>query len=80
MFSDQVPTLPELFIFTGKSGKRYRVLDRIGPFWEELAFALNFESYVTETIKKSAMYQVRWQHIIHCVYIQYCGTTFKFSQ
>jgi hypothetical protein len=54
----RAPTLPELYLFTGRTGTRYRVLERLAPFWEQLALALHFEPYVTETVKKSAMFQI----------------------
>ena len=58
LFLGMAPTMPELFSFVGRSGKRFRVLDHIAPFWEQLAFALQFEGYVTAAVKQSSMYQV----------------------
>ena len=55
----------ELLVFTGRSGRRHRVLDRIAPYWEEFAFALQFETYVTEAVKKSCMFQVLLDYIAH---------------
>ena len=49
------PRMTELYYFTGRSGKRYRILDQVAPWWEDLAFALEFEGYQTETVKKSNM-------------------------
>lgn len=56
--SDRTPTMTELYIFTGKTGKQFRLLDRIAPYWEEFAVALHFEPYITEAVKKSSMFQV----------------------
>ena len=58
VFLGRAPTMPELFLLTGRSGKQFRVLDRIAPYWEEFAFALHFEGHITESVKMSSMRQV----------------------
>ena len=55
---DARPKMQELFIFTGKSGKKYRILEEIAPIWEQFAFALGFEGHITEAVKRSNMFQV----------------------
>ncbi|CAI8028504.1 hypothetical protein GBAR_LOCUS16252 [Geodia barretti] len=62
----RAPTLLELCLFTGRSGTRYRVMERLAPFWEQLALALNFEPYVTETVKRSSMFQVSFKWAVWC--------------
>ena len=66
--SGRTPTMPELFIFTGKSGKQFRLLDSIAPHWEEFAISLHFESYIVEATKRSCMFQVCLYTIYSSVY------------
>lgn len=66
--------MPELYFFTGRSGKRHRILDRISPYWEEFAFALQFETYITEAVKRSSMFQVLDHPALPLLYTCYTST------